>query len=324
MLNAHPRIYLTYEAGFWVGSAWTRWLGARSWLARYFDSPQFQVLGLERSELLAELEHDSGELRFSDVMSAVMRCKARASNKPRCGDKTPLHLARLARLFRDFPDARVIHIVRDPRDTVASLARMPWAPASLLMNAVAWRMLVHRAASWGERLLEVRLEDLQDDSEAVMRRVLEFVGEPWHPAVLDHASPRHPSDLPSLPWLAGATAPLAPRRSGPPSLPRAWVRIVEAISGAARERYGYVREPLAEEPSAWEVLTALASDLPRALGAMARTLRLLAAELRPRASRAEALHRLTLSLNPRAWEHYPSRSALTLAVFSRGRGDPHT
>jgi hypothetical protein len=192
------------------------------------------------------------------------------------------------------------------------------------MNAVAWRMLVQKAASCGDRLLEVRLEDLQDDAETEVRRVLEFVGEPWHPAVLDHAGPSHRSDLPPLPWLASATAPLARRRSGPPPLPRAWVRIVEAISGAERERRGYARQPLTEEPTAREVLQALASDLPRAAGALARTLRLLAAQLRPRASRAEALHRLTLSLNPGAWEHYANRSALTLAVFARGREETRT
>ena len=41
MLNAHPRIYLTHEASFYVAEVAARRLDGRAWLERYFESPSF-------------------------------------------------------------------------------------------------------------------------------------------------------------------------------------------------------------------------------------------------------------------------------------------
>ncbi len=44
-----------------------------------------------------------------------------------------------------YPGARIIHLLRDPRDAVASLKRMPWAPNAILENAGIW-LVFNRAA----------------------------------------------------------------------------------------------------------------------------------------------------------------------------------
>jgi len=99
-----------------------------------------------------------------------MREKAALYGKPRFGDKTPGHAVCLPEIFTDFPDARVVHVVRDPRETVQSLQRMPWTPPSLVFNALYLADERNQIAKWRNRILEVRLEDLLAQPRPTMKR----------------------------------------------------------------------------------------------------------------------------------------------------------
>lgn len=101
-------------------------------------------------------------------------------------------------LARIYPRARFIHVLRDGRAVAASLVgRLPRAPttgetepgcANLGMAVRAWAEVVATTRQSGQaapgRVLEVRYELLVLEPEATMRRVLAFLGEPWHPEVL--------------------------------------------------------------------------------------------------------------------------------------------
>ena len=64
-----------------------------------------------------------------------MRSKAEQRHKPRYGDKNPLDTHNLPRILADFPDARIVYIMRDPRPTVMSFNRMPFGTSSSLLNS---------------------------------------------------------------------------------------------------------------------------------------------------------------------------------------------
>src|SRR6185436_14178577 len=88
-------------------------------------------------------------LRDATSYQALLRCileqYAESQGKVRYGEKTPHHAFIAKTLGEWFPGAAIIHLVRDPRDVVASLQRMPWAPNSIVDNAWMWR-LFNRAA----------------------------------------------------------------------------------------------------------------------------------------------------------------------------------
>jgi tetratricopeptide (TPR) repeat protein len=97
-----------------------------------------------------------------------------------------LHLGMVSVLF---PGARVIHIRRDRLDnglacfmTSLSPALMPWA-GDLGHIGFAWRqyerLMAHWRATLDLRLLDVSYEDLVDDTEAQIRRIIDFCGLPW-------------------------------------------------------------------------------------------------------------------------------------------------
>lgn len=307
MISAHPRVYLTHEASFYIfeqGFAWKQ--GAERLIEHYVRSFSFRwlFLGPELLDEVPPLTRDN----VGELYTAVMRAKAAQYGKPRWGDKTPSHTANLDRIFEDFPDARVIRIVRDPRDVVASLARMPWATDSINGGTTLCRMEHRQSLDYTDRIHKVRLEDLIADPRAVMEGVLAFVGEAWSEQVLDHPTHGPPaSDVPPVPWFESATR--APKKG--PVEPRwkkaytpAQIRLIEEQTAECLDADGYPRAELAEEPGRAAVWMAWLRDLPGYWRFLWVFLRLAWASKDTTRS-DEANRPLLRQLNPQAWANYP-------------------
>lgn len=124
---------------------------------------------------------------------------AHARGKVRWADKTPMYALSLDYLDQLFPTCRIVHVIRDGRDVVAS-HRKRWGYVAAVRAVAKWPRYVTTARSVGmkmaaNRYLEVRYEDLVKDTEGTMRTILAFVGEAWDPAVLEYESHRH--DVPA-------------------------------------------------------------------------------------------------------------------------------
>lgn len=121
--------------------------------------------------------------------ATVLRDYAAQFGKRRWGDKRPSYIHRLDDLRRMFPDAQVIHVIRDGRDCLSSLTRMPWWQGGAVAATWTWRMAIirgrHAAAQLGaDSYLEVRYEDLVMAPEAQARRMCTFLDERFDPAML--------------------------------------------------------------------------------------------------------------------------------------------
>jgi hypothetical protein len=94
------------------------------------------------------------------------------------GDKSPAYIRCVPMLFRHFPQARVIHLVRDVRDYCVSIRK-------------AWNKDIRRAAMrWGQdvgaaheacrahpaQCIEVHYEDLLQQPRRELKRICEFLG----------------------------------------------------------------------------------------------------------------------------------------------------
>lgn len=97
-------------------------------------------------------------------------------------DKSPQNIYGLALLAHDFPEARFVHIVRNPLNVVASLLEGKVISAP---NAVAAANYWNEAVSIfntcrpliAERCHELRYESLTDNPADEMARLLDFLGE---------------------------------------------------------------------------------------------------------------------------------------------------
>lgn len=312
MLCAHPRIYVTHEASFYV---W-EWLRPRratgaELLDYYLQTPSFRWLRVDPARVRADLPDPLSRARIGEAYAAVMREKAAQYGRVRFGDKTPSHAAHLARIFSDFPDARVVHIVRDPRGTSLSLSRMPWAAESLYTNAVFCELERRQVKTGDPRILKIRLEDLLGDARTTMGRVLEHVGEPWDDAVLDHAKnipDKH--DMPPLPWLESAArdrvAPAAPAGDWKGMTPLQ-LRMVEHVGRHIMKEFGYAPAELAadDEPSRLAVWWAELRALPSTVRYLAAYWSLSRFLQDPRNFDTEETQRRFRRVNPGAWSRYP-------------------
>ena len=125
-------------------------------------------------------------LSYPAMFASILQCYAEEQGKPRCGEKTPQHALFTQTLLEWFPDAVILHIVRDPRDVISSLLHRPSAAASVVSNARAWLKLnlAARKCSSHPGYLEVRYETLIARPEEELRRICGFVGERYLPAML--------------------------------------------------------------------------------------------------------------------------------------------
>lgn len=107
---------------------------------------------------------------------------AEEEGKPSWVEHTKNNVASGTTLLEVFPDARIIHILRDGRDTAASLVHQSFGP-NRMRPALKWWEERLAATEHGarqvppERLLMLRIEDLVSrDRDATYERLLEFAG----------------------------------------------------------------------------------------------------------------------------------------------------
>lgn len=157
------------------------------------------------------------------------------------GDKTPVYMSELRLLSELFPHARVIHIVRDPRDCVLSTAAA-WGN-SPLRTAQEWADRTRRCRTAGralgpERFLEIRYEDLVADVTGVLARCFDFLGVPVPPDAGRFY--RMPENLGSQRGQTRVVRDSAGRWRR--DMTAAARRAVEALTGDLLDAYGYERE----------------------------------------------------------------------------------
>ncbi|MBC7232372.1 MAG: sulfotransferase [Chloroflexi bacterium] len=105
-------------------------------------------------------------------------------------EKTPSHALFIPEIHELLPKARFIHILRDPRDVVASLLAVArswgkaWAPKNAALAAFLWRrhlQAVNRARLLlpGDQFFEVRYEQLWENPIDTLKQVSHFIGLEW-------------------------------------------------------------------------------------------------------------------------------------------------
>lgn len=247
VLNRHPHIAICRETEFrhYVYRRRTAFGSLadprnRQNLVREYLS----LVRIQRTRLdLGALEQclmDEGE-NYPALFAALLRFYMRSHGKRRWGEKTPDHALFAETLLEWYPEATVIHLLRDPRDVVASLMDMPSFPNSALGNANMW-LTFNRAAARANRrpgYALVRYETFVADPETELRRLCELLGEEYSPAMLvpnwDPTADR--------PWFQRAEQPITGTRVGiwRQRLTDHEAALVEWFIGSEMSVFGYER-----------------------------------------------------------------------------------
>lgn len=112
----------------------------------------------------------------------------RAQGKPYLTEKLPSNFLNLGFIAKALPQARILHMTRDPLDTCFSNLRTMFSDVNTFsydqLELAEWygqyaRLMKHWHRVMPGRILDVHYEALVSDPAGVMRGVLEFCGLPW-------------------------------------------------------------------------------------------------------------------------------------------------
>ncbi len=143
-------------------------------------------------DLMAEKMKECKVHSMADIFNALYTFNAEGEGKSRWGDKTPYYVLHIPLLKNMFPDAQFIHIIRDGRDCALSMFdRHPdFGVINVYHAAKYWQQYVEVGEIEGNKLeskdyMSVRYEDLLVQPEESLKKVCDFLNEPYSDSLIN-------------------------------------------------------------------------------------------------------------------------------------------
>ena len=179
ILNSHPDLMITYEAPASITLRETfQDHGLRPTIDALRTFPQFDQV--DWLPVIDQIE-DLGNPTLADVVAATNQNLLLQNSKSMWGDKTPAYTRFIPQLEQMYPNAKFVHIVRDPRAVATSWIETDWGPNTPFHAAREWVTRVREASDALHRISQsrwttVRFEDLLSDPEKSIQRICDFIG----------------------------------------------------------------------------------------------------------------------------------------------------
>ncbi len=181
---------------------------------------------------------------YAGVIETVYTYFAKQRNQPRWGDKMATFRRCMPTIMELFPDAKIVHIIRDGRDVASSLLPLSFGPNSAYVAAKKWRNFIEHGLQYASEhpnhVYTLRYEDLIDNPEKYLREICDFVEEPFTEEMLNF----HKSGTTRVPRKAihgQLNKPVNKERTArwKRDLTPSQVRVFEAVAGPLLDRLGY-------------------------------------------------------------------------------------
>lgn len=191
---------------------------------------------------LARELHQQGRRTMNGIISGLFEKNARGEGKARWGDKTPYYVLHIPKLLDWFPDAQIIHLIRDGRDVALSLfgRRRDFGTYNTYMAAQYWQPYVDVGQQTGAPLgddvyMELRYEDVLQDQAAALKKICEFLGEAYTDDLIEFKKSGEAGKTPLL------QKPVQKDNAGKwrTRMSRWQVRVFESEAGDTLARNGY-------------------------------------------------------------------------------------
>ena len=191
MLAAHPRLFFSRRTNLWT-----------SYYNRYGDlnkvgNLQMCLADLTKSKHIRSLIPDFASLKrdletapvsYSRLFALIHEHYAEMIGKARWGDQTEFIERCADDIFTAYPDAKIIHMLRDPRDRYEAMLHKSHRRGGVGVATARWCASAVLAQKnehdFRGRYKVIRYEDMVTTSEKILRDVCDFLEEDFHPEML--------------------------------------------------------------------------------------------------------------------------------------------
>jgi hypothetical protein len=259
--DSHPELATIGEL-HWLPRYWDRRIGmtpegivTRDLLDALLSDRRFPKLKIA-PERVAELLEDGRPKHYARFVTELFDLHGQVTGKRLVGEKTPGYVRFLPTLHSLWPEAKFVHLIRDGRDVALSTVewsraertagRFPtWEEDPVTTTALYWEWNVRLGREAGpplgpELYREFRYEALSGDPELECRKLCDFLGLAFDPAMLRF----HEGRTRSKPGLSAKRAwrPVtAGLRRWREQMPPRDVARFEAAAGDLLDELGYER-----------------------------------------------------------------------------------
>lgn len=277
MLGSHSRCIATPESKFLMPAYRSMLLSegdSRSLepaLSRLVADWSFRVWGIEAPSVHElSLAGSTGSDSFPALVDHLVARYGQNVGKPDAEvwvDHTPGNMRRAAALNEMFPEARLIHLIRDGRAVASSVKPLDWGPNTAGAAARWWvdGVAMGFAASefFGQRSISVRFEDLVLEPDVWMKLICEFLELEYEPGMVSGSGFQIPRYTRQQHDLVGRPPDAERIEAWRYDLTHREIEIFESIATDFLSGLGY--EPiqgLASRPrSVWERMSQLVREL---------------------------------------------------------------
>lgn len=219
MLRSHPRISLpTGESHFMIPlyrnansfgdlkeiEGVRRVLRKMYQLNHSFLEEELHGMRFDVGALAIEL-HSQSCNTIPKIIAGLLGKNARGEGKLRWGDKTPYYVLHLPIILEMFPNAQIIHIIRDGRDCAFSMfgRKYDFNVYNVYFAAKYWQKFVEAGQAAGQNIgedayQEIRYEHLLMDQIETLKKICAFISEEYTDSLIHFKKPAQAMKTPLL------------------------------------------------------------------------------------------------------------------------------
>lgn len=219
MLNSHSEIAFPPETHFfryYVAPNRKRKQIIKNEPEKFFSvleqDKSFSRININPQELLSDTNSD---FKPEKIYQKLLEIYLNKKGKTIIGDKDPKNIEFVQQLYKYFPQATIIHLIRDPRDVVLSRTKAAWsAHRPLWLHAMIYNSQILTGRKNGIRLfkknyLEIKYEELISNPKDPLKRIVKNIGLEYEESMLNFSkSGSELMDESEKQWKIETTGPL--------------------------------------------------------------------------------------------------------------------
>jgi len=168
------------------------------WARTISDGKNYNINDIKKEHIIKSLK--TKNLNFNNILEIILEEHAKAIGKKICGSKFPVNISKVPTLIKWFPDAKYLHITRDPRAVYPSMVEMDLRDIEnttinqkLKFNILRLIYLIHQY-KWSNHIHNIlkvkpnyflsRFEDLILNPRLQLKRICEFLEVPFSEKML--------------------------------------------------------------------------------------------------------------------------------------------